>query len=190
MLETPDSNITMAPRPPSRLDNPFATCWTRPGAIPFHFAGSLNLQLLIAKLAAQNRWGSIIGPHGSGKSTLLETMKPALLIAGFDIHAVSLRDRQHTLPHSFAAEIRACNAKSIIVVDGYEQLSWLSGRRVVRGIRRAGAGLLVTSHQPTNIPALVSLSPNRNLIEELVSDLRAKVSTPITLHDIAASHAC
>src|SRR4051812_21064209 len=94
-----DQAISMSP--PSRHDNPFATCWTRPGAIPFRFRASDSIELLVAKLTAQNGWGAILGPHGSGKSTLLESLKPALLVAGFRIESLSLRDGQKTLPRCF-----------------------------------------------------------------------------------------
>src|SRR3954453_10772820 len=101
---------TISTRPPSRLDNPLATCWTRPGAIPFRFTGKLNTQSLVAKLTTQNGWGAIIGPHGSGKSTLLESLKLALLAAGYAIRAICLREGQHKLPSAFAERISECNS--------------------------------------------------------------------------------
>src|SRR5437764_248913 len=113
-----DSGKLSVTRPPSRLDNPFATCWTRPGAIPFRFACNLNTGLLVAKLTAQNGWGAIIGPHGCGKSTLLESLKPSLVAAGYDIRAVPLRDGQHKLPPEFAERLFACDSNSMIIIDG------------------------------------------------------------------------
>ena len=62
---------------PSRHTNPFATCWTRPGAIAFHFPPGESAEQLVARLAADNWRGEIVGPHGSGKSTLLETLEAA-----------------------------------------------------------------------------------------------------------------
>ena len=61
--------------PPSRHTNPFATCWTRPGAMAFQFPPGESAERLVAKLAAVGWWGEIVGPHGSGKSTLLETLR-------------------------------------------------------------------------------------------------------------------
>src|SRR5207244_3306778 len=84
--------------PPSRRDNPFATCWTRPGALPFRFADGENAERLIAKLAVQSWFGAIVGPHGSGKSTLLETLKPALVASGIYVTSISLHDGQRRLP--------------------------------------------------------------------------------------------
>src|SRR5260221_12560454 len=85
------------PPPPSRHSNPFATCWTRPGALAFRFKDGENAEQLIARMAAQGWRGEIVGPHGSGKSTLLETLKP-LLVAARQVTAVSLRDREGRLP--------------------------------------------------------------------------------------------
>jgi hypothetical protein len=80
--------------------------------------------------------------------------------------------------------------RSLIVIDGYEQLGWLQRARLKRRCRRAGHGLLVTAHAPTNIPTLIRLAPDRRLVQQLVLDLTAQVSTPITPADVAASHAC
>src|SRR4051794_29546436 len=97
-MSTTNSNI-----PPSRRDNPFATCWTRLGTIPFRFDKSQTAEQLVDKLLTQEWRGAIIGPHGSGKSTLLEALKPALIAAGRNILAISLRDGQRRLPRDFLA---------------------------------------------------------------------------------------
>src|SRR4051812_2245101 len=185
-----DAGTISMTSPPSRLDNPFATCWTRPGALPFRFAGDVNADLLVAKLAAQNGWGAIIGPHGSGKSTLLESLKGALPARGYDVYAICLRTGQRTLPSAFAERLSACDSSSMIIIDGYEQLGPWERWRLHRRVRRQRTGLLVTSHQPTGIPELITLSPDRELVEELVRALCAQVSTAVTADDIAASHAC
>src|SRR6185436_15899767 len=93
--------------PPSRHANPFATCWTRPGAIPFKFRDGQSADNLVAKLAAQKWYGAIIGPHGCGKSTLLETLKPALVAAGRTIYSISLHDRQPWLPADWLNHVAA-----------------------------------------------------------------------------------
>jgi hypothetical protein len=169
---------------PSRRDNPFATCWTKPGALPFRFDASQNIDQLVATLAAQNWRGQIIGPHGSGKSTLLATLKPALSAAGCHVHKIGLHDEMR-LPLDAARGQRA-----VLVVDGFEQFSWITRRQLIRRCRRAGAGLIVTSHSPIGLPTLARLAPNRNIIEQLVADLCAMVPSGITRAHVAASHAC
>jgi hypothetical protein len=62
--------------------------------------------------------------------------------------------------------------------------------RLKRHCRRQAAGLLVTSHAPTGLPTLITLAPDRLLIDRLIADLCAGVSTAVTPNDVAASHAC
>lgn len=176
----------LATHAPSRHTNPFATCWTRPGAIPFRFRDGQGSEQLAAKLAEQGWRGAIIGPHGSGKSTLLESLKPALIAAGRRIHTISLRDGQRRLPYNSFDASKNC----LLIIDGYEQLAWLEQILVLHRCRSAGIGLLVTSHATTRLPTLIELSPDRHLVELLVADLCAKVSTAIAPNYVAASHAC
>lgn len=171
--------------PPSRHDNPFATCWTRPGALAFRFADGQSVEQLVSKLAARGWWGEIIGPHGSGKSTLLATLAPALRAAGHHVHAISLHDGQRRLPHGWWE-----GGPTLVIIDGYEQLSWLERMRLTRRCRRASVGLLVTSHAPAGLPTLITLAPDGKLVQQLVDELAAQVSTVITPADVAASHAC
>jgi len=171
---------------PTRETNPFATCWTRPGAIPFHFGDDHQPQHLLAKLAANNWRGAIIGPHGSGKSTLLESLKPALIDAGRNVHTIAVHNGQRRLPPL------PPNAGSnfLLIIDGYEQLSPIERTRVVLRSHFQRTGLLITSHARTILPTLITLAPDRDLIEQLVAELCRKMSSTITPADVAASHAC
>jgi hypothetical protein len=182
---TPDSMQSATSPPPSRSDNPFATCWTKPGALAFRFQADQSVEQLVTKLAAQDWWGQIIGPHGSGKSTLLRALMPALSAAGLQIREIQLRDGSRWLPQEFTPP----SDGEMIVVDGFEQLNWLARRQLKRRCRRAGAGLLVTAHAPMGLPTLAQLSPSRRLINELVAELCAQIPSGITSEDVAASHA-
>jgi energy-coupling factor transporter ATP-binding protein EcfA2 len=183
------ASISLPLHSPSRRDNPFATCWTNPGALPFRFNNDQSIEQLVEKLAAQQWRGAIVGPHGSGKSTLLEALKPAIVATGRNIQAISLHDGQRRLPRHFFATW-ASESNAVIIIDGYEQLGWPARLRLWFRCRTTGAGLLVTSHTPVRIPTLIRLSPDRQLVEQLVDDLCGEVSTTITRADIAASHAC
>jgi ABC-type branched-subunit amino acid transport system ATPase component len=183
-MQTTTPSLTNTP--PSRETNPFATCWTRPGAIPFHFQTGETASSLIAKLAAHNWRATIIGPHGSGKTTLLESLKPTLIAAGRSVHTVSLQNGQRRLPPLPSHQ----GSNFLLVIDGYEQLSRLERIEILSWSYLTRIGLLVTSHARTFLPTLIRLAPNLALVEELVADLSAKVSTTITPADVAASHAC
>ncbi len=147
------------------------------------------MEQLVVQLAAANWRGEIVGPHGSGKSTLVATLKPHVAAAGRNLACITLRDGQRRLPTDFVRKALA-SARPLLVVDGYEQLSWLTRILFTWRCRRVAAGLLVTSHTPTGLPLLYRTQPNLQLVEQLVSTLTASNSSPVSAADVAASHAC
>ncbi len=181
--------FTSYQQPPSKYDNPFAICWTKPGALPFEFSRGETAELLVDKLAQCGWRGAIVGPHGSGKSTLLETLKPAIAAAGRGSIAISLRDRQRRLPREVVELLDElyCSSRFVVIIDGYEQLGWFERWRLDFFCRRINAGLLVTSHEFTRLPTLIELAPNAALISLLVAKLCAEVSSPITSKEVEAS---
>jgi hypothetical protein len=154
--------------------------------MPFRFPKGQSAEQLVTKLAAQEWWGQITGAHGSGKTTLLATLVPALTAAGRQVHQLRLYRKPRSL-FSEAKQIQG--GRTLIVVDGFEQLGRFARLRLKRRCRRAGAGLLVTAHASAGLPVLMHLSPERRLIEQLVADLCAQVPSRITRDDVAASHA-
>ncbi len=184
-----NDNSHQNPVIPSRQTNPFASCWTRPGTIPFQFPADVSPEILLNDLAAANWWGEIVGAHGSGKSTLLESLKPWLVAAGRSVSAFTLRDGERRLPPDFLRT--ACTApRPLVIIDGYEQLSMIYRLYLRNCCRRASAGLLITSHVRVGLPLLFHTQPNFALATLLVSNLTAHISSPIGIADIAASHAC
>ncbi len=151
------------------LSNPFATRWVRPGAVEFHFAALESLAQVVERLTANGDWGEIVGPHGSGKSTLLLAVAQALEQRGRRVVLVELHDGQRWLPIPLAE--LSCDPNTTICVDGYEQLSRWNAWRLRRHVRRAGAGLLVTSHQPVGLPRLYDTSVSLELAMQLVMEL-------------------
>lgn len=174
---------------PSRHSNPFATCWTRPGAIAFQFADGESMESLLAKLQSAGGWGEIVGPHGSGKSTLLAILKPELAAAGWDVAAITLRDGQRSLPRWWL-QAALSKKRPLVMIDGYEQLSWLGRTLVKWRCHNAAAGLVVTSHASTGLPKLHHTRVDAALARSLVSTLTAERASPISAADVAASHAC
>ncbi|MCA9147759.1 MAG: hypothetical protein KDA92_00605 [Planctomycetales bacterium] len=162
--------------------NPFATRWIQPGAINFQFPVGESLSQLIERLVA-NRWqGQIVGPHGSGKSTLLSNLMPALRDSGRDVRRFHLQVGQRVLPVS-DDEIGGWSPQTLVVVDGYEQLSWWQRWRLRRDCRVRGAGLLVTTHRPTRLPLLAQTSTSVTLLRQLVTVLLERHPNGIELAD-------
>jgi energy-coupling factor transporter ATP-binding protein EcfA2 len=187
---TNDESHSAQPVPlPSRHSNPFATCWTKPGALAFRFPAGANAEQIVGRLAAQGWRGEIVGPHGSGKSTLLETLQPILSASGRQVTAITLRGRQRWLPRGFLRRALAL-PRPLVIIDGYEQLNWFARAWLQWRCRRSGAGLLVTSHASAGLPLLDRLDPDLDMIQHVVSKLTEHRPTRVTTADIIASHAC
>ena len=146
--------------------NPFCTRHVRPGAIAFHFANGDEMAALLAVLAESGFRGEIVGPHGSGKSTLLASLSAALEAEGRTVCHFTLSAGQRRFRAAWRA---AAAAADIVLVDGYEQLSWWA-RVSLRRFCRA-RGLVVTSHRSTGLRRLVSTAPSAALAWRLVQAL-------------------
>ncbi len=148
--------------------NPFSTRFTRPGAIPFLFPEGESAATVVDRFR-QHRWqGQLIGPHGSGKSTLLATLRPELEAAGRQILAVTLHQGEHRLPPLDRGRL---STTTLLLIDGYEQLSWWSRWRVKWICRRYGAGLLVTAHTDVGLPTVFQTETDKELVQSLVARL-------------------
>jgi hypothetical protein len=162
--------------------NPFATRFTRPGALEFLFPDGESAESLVARLR-ENAWqGEIVGPHGAGKSTLLATLIPQLAGVGRNVVHVTLHQGETGLPKTID-DWRAWTAATQVVVDGYEQLTWWSRTRLAWRVRDRGAGLLVTSHAPTGLPTILQVAPRLEAAEAVVRQLVPDAAT-ITPEDI------
>jgi energy-coupling factor transporter ATP-binding protein EcfA2 len=168
------------------VSNPFATRFTRPGAIGYLFPSGESAAALVQRLEQQQWQGQIVGPHGSGKSTLLAALDPALAAAGRDVVRVTLRDGQRALPTIDRSEL---TASSQLVIDGFEQLSWWSRQRLRLLVRRTGAGLLITTHADAGLPTLSRMQPTLELAEQVVGQLVSKGDPRIEPADIRAAFA-
>jgi hypothetical protein len=171
---------------PTRRDNPFATCATRPGALAYRFAERESAATLVDRLAAQSWRGQIVGPHGSGKSTLLVELIVQMQRRGREVVATVLRDGCRWLPTVVRTAARR-GASVVIVIDGYEQLGWPARFWLGLACRRNGCGLLITTHRPMRLPLLARTAPELATVQRLVEKLTADDSTAIAPGDVAAS---
>ena len=157
--------------------NPFATRHIHPGAIAFRFPESTvgvntTVQQLVAR-CENLRLCQVVGPHGSGKSTLLATLIPQLAARGHQIVALELHDGQRKLPMP-RSNWQTWSDRTLIVVDGFEQLGWWRRARLVRFCRRRHAKLIVTTHRDMGLPTLWRTTTSLALFRALVHDLTAK----------------
>ncbi|HUE70898.1 MAG TPA: hypothetical protein VMP01_08410 [Pirellulaceae bacterium] len=162
--------------------NPFATRFTRPGALAFLFPAGQSAESIVSALAQAQWWGQILGPHGSGKSTLLAALMPELARQGRDV--VHLVFRSGPAPGSSPPVAGSWTSQTQVVVDGYEQLSWWNRRNLKRACRKTGAGLLLTAHRPCGLATLFQTKPTVELAEQIVRQLLAADDQTITTEDI------
>ena len=152
--------------------NPFASCYVRPGSLPYVFPSGITADVLVDRLRQHGWRGQITGPHGSGKSTLLQTLLPALEAAGRLVEYYPLHPGAATLGSLRRSSAR-WNGDTQVVIDGYEQLGWLRQQQVRWTCLARGAGLLVTAHRPLRLPVLwqteVSLALTSQIVQRLLA---------------------
>jgi len=145
---------------------------------------------LLARLAAFGHRAALVGPHGHGKTTLLEDLAARLEGRGFRLRAVTLHEGDRRLTtdqeRNFLADL---TPRDCLLLDGAEQLSPRSWRRLEQGSRAAG-GLVVTSHRAGLLPTLLECRTTPELLAGLIQELLgpdANGSRP-TAEDLYARH--
>jgi hypothetical protein len=181
--------------------NPFATRFIRPGALAYLFPPGESAQSLVDGLRA-NQWrGQIIGPHGSGKSTLLAALVPALQAWGRTVIHCRLSNVESPMssldtgartfdlrPSTFDISAIPLKATSQLIIDGFEQLSWLLQRRVKNVCAKQQTGLLITTHRDLGLPTIYRTEPTLELARAVVARLLPTENASITADDIAAAY--
>lgn len=168
--------------------NPFSTRFIRPGAIDYLFPPGVSADSLATDLQQQNWRGSIIGPHGSGKSSLLAALLPAFESRGRRIVQQQLQNGQRQLDWT-PLKWREWANDTLVIIDGYEQLSlW---QRTLLSLRcwQRGTGLLVTAHQPVRLPLLFATKPSLELALGIVQRVLPASDDRITPADVAEAYA-
>jgi hypothetical protein len=173
---------------PRAQSNPFSTRWIRPGAIPYEFPPGCSAIELTERLAQLGWRAAICGPHGSGKSTLLAALVPELRRRGRRPLTFALHDGQRKLPAELIAAF-PCHAATIVLVDGYEQLSRWSRWRLDWLCRRSGCGLLVTAHDATRFAELFRTTTDMELAQRIVEHLLGDGDETITPEEVERAFA-
>lgn len=165
------------------MSNPFSTRFIRPGALAYIFPAGASASGLAQQFIQQGCCGQIIGPHGSGKSTLLAALTQALTELGRPVRLIALHQGQRRLP---ALAHLALPPRAVLIIDGYEQLSWWSQRRVQADCRRHEFGLLVTAHRDAGLPTLYRVEPSAAVTQAVVRRLLGDTTGNITAARVAA----
>jgi hypothetical protein len=177
-------DTSSAPEPGS---NPFATRYIRPGAIPYLFPVDVSAETLLANLNDSHWLGAIIGPHGTGKSSLLASLLPLAESQGRRVVTIPLHDGQRTVPWR-DLRLQEWDEDTLVVVDGYEQLSGWQRLLLRARIYQRRAGLLVTAHKPLGLPTVYTTGTSLELAERIVAQLVPPSDARVTTADIATAY--
>lgn len=161
------------PAPSPIDDNPFASRYVRPGAMPYRFEHGHDVEFILRRFEEAGRRGQIVGPHGSGKSTLLAALVAALQTGGVPTKIVELHDGCRQLPVDADPP-----PGGVFLVDGYEQLSRISRWRLTYRVRSRKAGLIVTTHTPQRLPTLYTTAVGEDAAVQLTEQLLARSQRP------------
>lgn len=165
------------------LNNPFATRYVLPDALPFFFIDDKDVvdknsvTRLVDFFEQKNCRGQIIGNHGSGKTTLLAAIVDKLKKRNYIVCAIALHDQQRKLPREFTQEIekKIASHEKIIIVDGFEQLSFLARLQLILFTSWRKCGLLITSHRRKfGLPILWQTKSSLKLTAQIVETILQK----------------
>ncbi|GAB5403770.1 MAG: hypothetical protein Aurels2KO_20010 [Aureliella sp.] len=154
------------------ISNPFATRFVAPGNLAWVPPGpQADLGTLQRRLKSLDYRAAIVGPHGTGKSTLLEHLVGPIgpVVLRLDHHGEIVRQSaSHEMPGTVWLVLRRGRKQNfgrstwrpggLLVLDGYEQLSYPERCWIVLETRLRRMGLLVTSHRPVCLSTLVTTS--------------------------------
>lgn len=158
---------------PGGVANPFATRYTRLGAVaPLTESGErFDAAAMLVQLKDAGGCGAFVGPHGSGKSTRLEACAEAAEAAGRPVRRIRLRRWRESVA---AAHILATlPAGGLVCVDSLE-VAGRFGAACLRSLARCRrVQLLATSHAPLALPVLIQCHTSLALLERIVAQLPA-----------------
>ena len=161
-----DSTADYAPR-----RNPFATRFTRPGAlVPLDADGNrLDLDALLDRLGSLGGSGSIEGLHGRGKTTTLLALAERAERRGLAVTVRRVRSVRD-LAELWRGLMRMPTGGTLFI-DGWESLGWFPCRliRLVAVLR--ACRLVVTSHGRAGLPVLLSCRTSPRLLSMILAQL-------------------
>lgn len=141
----------------SAADNPFRT--SRLLELPVHW-GDTSPEALLARWHASGRRGALVGPHGTGKTTCLRALAARLAAEGWNILWLQWHDDGTTTPSDWRAALGPAGPRTVVCLDGSENLGPLAAYRIFRYTRGAG-GVLATRHRRSwFLPTLALHRPN------------------------------
>lgn len=140
-------------------------------SLAFRWPSGCDPETLLDRWSSLGCRAALIAPKGHGKTTLLATLKPLWSDRGWTIHHDVLREETPRFPrHYRQTVVPAWHDRTLLLLDGSEQLSPWAWWRWKRWSRRAG-GVLITRHRPGGLPTLLQLQTSPQLLADLLTEL-------------------
>ncbi len=154
--------------------NPFETRWTKPGQMTFLPNGFTSISELATQIVNDTPRCEILGEHGVGKSSLLRALQSHLDQQSISNHlAYACGEFPHDGPPlKFSAVKLLLRESDVLFVDGFEQLSWWTRRRIIAYSEKHDHSLIIACHQTQRLPCLVHLTAAETLVLKLVHSLQ------------------
>ena len=161
--------------------NPFSTRYTKPGALRYRFHDQQAVEELLGCLV-KGKANLIVGPHGTGKTTLLQSLLevlndtfPSVCILKLDGVYQGWRSRIRVavdrLRRIFSA-LQSLPRESLLILDGVEQLGFISRQIILQSASVRRVTVLATSHRPMlGMQVVHQTTINSKLIRELLDQL-------------------
>lgn len=150
-------------------ENPFRT--EQMHSLRYRFEPGTDLTSLRQRFSELNYRAALVGPMGHGKTTLVRELADAIETDGIPTARVRFsRQQRHAAPAQLLQLARESSPETLLVIDGSEQVGWLTWRRF---LRRSGhcRGVLITAHTPGRLPTLLECRTQPELLLNIVREL-------------------
>lgn len=125
----------------------------------------------------ESRWSNanyrcaITGRHGAGKTTLLTAWKQRLREADLEVIEIFLNRESRSLTvEQWDSLVHPKLINSIVILDGEEQLGYISRRRFYK-ISQTAKGVIITRHSKNHFANLIHLAPEREVLHQCVLEI-------------------
>ncbi|PIU92838.1 MAG: hypothetical protein COZ06_21020 [Armatimonadetes bacterium CG_4_10_14_3_um_filter_66_18] len=151
--------------------NPFASARVQPGALPFLLPTGQPATHLFREFCELGSRAQVLGPHGSGKSTLLHHLAAEARRSGWRVAWAQQGKASEALPSG--------RQQRLVVVDGAEQWSARTWRRLESRCARTDSRLLAATHADLGWPTLWHATVTVETAQQVVAHLLRDEATPL-----------
>ena len=137
----------------------------------FYRQEGFDWERLLGRIAEMRYRCSIVGSEGAGKTTLLEEIRERLKQDGLSVRLIRINRERKVSWSELKGEIGKQGGFEILLLDGSEQLSWVTWYRLKHFTNKQKMGLIITSHREGMLPLVFECRTSEGLLGELLNEL-------------------